>query len=117
MKKTIVFATLLASGSLLAKANQDQSQQSPKEKQGTVIVQGCVSRSSGDFTLMQPDPPNTYVLRPSGKVKLDPYLGQQVEVTGSETPSLGTSSNRGRPAAPVTIVVDSIKTIATRCRS
>jgi hypothetical protein len=117
MKKTIVFAMLVASGWLVAKVNQDQSQQPPKEKQGTVTVQGCVSRASGDFTLMQTDPPNTYVLRPSGKVKLDPYLGQQVEVTGGETPSMGTSSNRGRPAAAITIVVDSIKTISERCRS
>jgi hypothetical protein len=117
MKKAIVFAMLLANAWLVAKANQDQSQQPPKEKQGTITVQGCVSRASGDFTLMQTDPPNTYVIRPSGKVKLDPYLGQQVEVTGSETPSMGTSSNRGRPAAPITIVVDSIKTIAKRCGS
>jgi hypothetical protein len=115
MRKAIVFAMLLGSGWLVGEANQDQSQQSPKEKQGTVTVQGCVSRASGDFTLIQPDPSNTYVLRPSGKVKLDPYLGQQVEVTGSETPSMGTSSNRGRPPAPITIVVTSIKTISKRC--
>jgi hypothetical protein len=106
---------LLANVWLAAEANRDQSQQSPKEKQRTVTVQGCVSRASGDFTLIQPDSSNTYVLRPSGRVKLDPYLGQQVEVTGSETPSMGTSSNRGRPAAPITIAVDSIKMISKQC--
>lgn len=116
MKKTIVFALLFASV-WLAELNQGQSQQPPKEKQGAVTVQGCVSRSRGDFTLVQSDPPNSYVLRASGKIKLDPYLGQQVEVTGSETRSMGTSSNGGRPASPVTIVVNSIKTISKRCGS
>ena len=115
MRTAIGFAILLAGSWLMGEASQDQSQQSPKEKQGTVTVQGCVSRASGDFTLIEPDPSNTYVLRPSGKVKLDPYLGQQVEVKGSETPSMGTSSNRGRPAAPIAIVVTSIKTISKQC--
>jgi hypothetical protein len=107
---------LLAGSWLMAHAHQDQSQQPPKEKQGQVTVQGCVSRASGDFILMQSDPANSYVLRPTGKLKLDPYLGQQVEVTGREAPSMTPSSNpRGRPAAAVTIVVESIKTTSKRC--
>jgi len=115
-KRTILFALLLAGSWLLAQANQDQTQQPPKEKAGQVTVQGCVSRSSGDFTLMQSDPGNSYVLRPSGKLKLDPYLGQQVEVTGRETPTMSTSSNYNRrPASAVTIRVDSIKTISKQC--
>ena len=116
MKRTIVFAILLASGRFTAQANQDHAQQPPKEKPGHVSVEGCVSRSSGDFTLIQSDPGNTYVIRPSGKLKLDPYLGQQVEVTGRETPTTSTSSNYNRrPASAVTIVVESIKTIAKQC--
>jgi hypothetical protein len=117
MKKTIASLILFASVWLVAERSEGQSQQPPKEKQGPVTVEGCVSRASGEFTLIQPDASNTYVLRASGKVKLDPYLGQQVEVSGSETPSMGTSANRGRPASPVTIVVDSIKTISKRCGS
>jgi hypothetical protein len=116
MNRTIVFAMLLASGWFTAQANQDQAQQPPKEKPGHVSVQGCVSRSSGDFTLTQSDPGNTYVIRPSGKIKLDPYLGQQVEVTGQKTPTPSNSSNYNRrPASAVTIVVESIKTIAAQC--
>jgi len=96
MNRTIVFAMLLASGWFTAQANQDQAQQPPKEKPGHVSVQGCVSRSSGDFTLTQSDPGNTYVIRPSGKIKLDPYLGQQVEVTGQKAPTPSNSSNYNR---------------------
>ena len=116
MNRSIVFAIVLAGGWLAAQAYQDQAQQPAKEKPGPVSVQGCVSRSSGDFTLMQSDPGNTYVIRPSGKLKLDPYLGQQVEVTGYETPTTSTSSNYNRrPASAVTIVVESIKTISKQC--
>jgi hypothetical protein len=111
MNRTTVFALLLAGGGLMA---QSQTQQPPNEKSGQATVQGCVSRSSGAFMLMQSDPGNSYVLRPSGKLKLDPYLGQQVEVTGRETPTTSTSSYRRAPAA-VTIVVESIKTISKQC--
>jgi len=111
MYRTMVFALLLAGGRLMA---QGQSQQPPTEKPGHVTVQGCVSRSSGAFTLMQSDPGNSYVLRPSGKLKLDPYLGQQVEVTGRETPTTSSSSYR-RPPSAVTIVVESIRTISKQC--
>ena len=116
MKRRNVFAMLLAGGCLIALADQNQGQQPPKQKSGQVTAQGCVSRSTGDFILMQSDPGNSYVLRPSGKLKLDPYLGQQVEVTGRETPTMSSSSNYNRrPAAAVTIVVDSIKTISKQC--
>jgi len=116
MKRRNVFAMLLAGGCLIAQADQKPTQQPPKEKPGQVTAQGCVSRSTGDFILMQSDPGNSYVLRPTGKLKLDPFLGQQVEVTGGETPTMSSSSNYNRrPAAAVTIVVDSIKTISKQC--
>jgi hypothetical protein len=114
MKKAMVLIPLFA-WALLAQANQGESQP-PKSKEGKVTVQGCVSRAAGDFTLMQSDPANTFVLEPTRKIKLDPYLGQQVEVTGTETPTMSTSSTyRKRAGSPVTIVVDSIDTIAKRC--
>jgi hypothetical protein len=116
MKRAIVFAIWLAGGCLMAQANQNQTQQPSKEKPGQVTAQGCVSRSTGDFILMQSDPGNSYVLRPIGKLKLDPFLGHQVEVRGRETPTMSSSSNYNRrPAAAVTIVVDSIKTISKQC--
>jgi len=116
MKRRNVFVMLLAGGCWIAQADQNQAQQPTKPKPDEVTTQGCVSRSSGDFILMQPDPGNSYVLRPTGKLKLDPFLGQQVEVTGRETPTTSSSSNYNRrPAAAITIVVDSIKTISKQC--
>jgi len=116
MKKATVLMRLFVVGLLMAQANQAQSQATPKNKEGKVTVQGCVSRAAGDFILMQSDPANSFVLEPTRKIKLEPYLGQQVEVTGTESPTMSTSSNfRRRAGSPVTIVVDSINTVSRRC--
>jgi hypothetical protein len=115
MKNTILFVGLVA-GSLLAQTNQDQSQQ---DKTGKVTMQGCVSRSSGDFILMQTNPGNSFVLDAPRKIKLDQFLGQQVEVTGTERSTMSTSNNfpPRRAGSSVTIVLDSIKTVSKRCGS
>jgi hypothetical protein len=116
MKATIVFTALLVGGWLIAQSSADQGQHAPKEQKGQVTVQGCVSRSSGDFILMQTDPANSYVLQSSRKIKLDHYLGQQVQVTGTESPTMSNSSNfKRRPGSQVTITVDSINTISKKC--
>jgi len=116
MSRAIVISLFLVSGWVIAHANQGQPQQPAEKKTGQVTVQGCVSRSSGDFILIQLDPANTYVLEGTRKIKLDPYLGQQVEVTGTESATMSNSSNfRRRPASPVTIMVESINTIGKRC--
>jgi hypothetical protein len=116
MNKTILLVVLFVGSWLMAQANPDQSQQSPKEKKGQVTVQGCVSRSSGDYVLMQSDPGNGYVLRATNKIKLGHYLGQQVEVTGTKSPTMSSSSDAGRRAgSSVTIMVDSINTISKEC--
>ena len=80
-------------------------------------MQGCLSTASGDYILMQTDPGNSYEPE-SRKIKLDSHLGEQVEVTGWESPSLSTSSdivNRQGSPSSVTIMVTSIGTIAKRC--
>jgi hypothetical protein len=117
MNNTILFVALMA-GSLLAQTNQDQSQQAPKDT-GKVTMQGCVSRSSGDFILMQTNPGNSFVLDAPRRIRLDHFLGQQVEVTGVERPTMGTSTNftRRRAGSSVTIRLDSIKTVSQRCGS
>ncbi len=109
--RTLVCALLL-SGSLLF------AQDSGKDSKGQVTMRGCVSRSNGDYTLMKQDPAVTYELQGSHKIKLSHYLGQRVEVTGSESPSLSTSSDsmaRQGSAAPVTLTVTSIKTLDKDC--
>lgn len=97
-------------------ANPDQDQS--KKHKDDVTVRGCVSKQNSDYILMQADPGNAYQLEKSRKLHLAHYLGKEVEVTGSESPSMATSSDylaRSGVASPVTIRIRTIKTIAERC--
>jgi hypothetical protein len=119
--KKLWFAMLLLSGCFVWAQDgnpNNMSQKNSKDSNGQVTVQGCVSRSSGDYILMKQDPAVTYELQTTGKTKLRRYLGQQVEVTGTESPSLTTSSDssaRSGSPSPVTLTVSSIKTISKEC--
>jgi len=115
--RKVLFALLLSGSFLLAQDNPSaMSQGNSKDSKGPITVQGCVSRSSGDFILMKQDPGVAYELQATGKIKLSRYLGQQVEVTGSQSATLSTSSDADRrSAAPVTITISSIKTISKEC--
>lgn len=95
-------------------ANQHQSKKAKDE----ITARGCVTKQSTDYVLTQADQGNSYELQGSKKLKLRSYLGQEVEVTGVESPTLGTSSDylaRSGVASPVTITVSAIKTIQKRC--
>jgi hypothetical protein len=109
------FALLLSGSFLLAQDNP--SQQGSKDSKGQVTIRGCVSRSSGDYILMKQDPAVTYELQATSKIKLHRYLGQRVEVTGKESPSMGTSSDAMTRVSPssVTLTITSIKTIDKEC--
>jgi hypothetical protein len=109
MKQTTMVLLLFVGGLLMAQAN-------PKGQQGQVTVQGCVSRLSGDYVLTQIDPGNTYVLHSSNHIRLAHYLGQQVEVTGTKSPTLNDSADSARSAPPVTITVNSISTVSKECK-
>jgi hypothetical protein len=95
------------------------SQRHSKKTRNEITVRGCVSRYSTDFILIQPDEGNSYELQESRKVKISPYLGQEVEVSGVESISMSNSSDAGFGRAgspsPVTITVYSISSIAKRC--
>jgi hypothetical protein len=109
MKKALFVALLLSGSVLLA---QD------KNSKGEITVQGCLGRSSGDYVLTKQNPGVTYELQAAGKTRLKNYLGQRVEVTGHEGPSMSTSSdamNKTGSAAPTTITITSIKTIDKEC--
>jgi hypothetical protein len=112
MSRTILVVVLFVGGWLMAQANPDQSS---KEQKGQATVQGCVSRSSGDYILMQSDPGNSYVLHAADNIKLGRYLGHQVKVTGTESPTMSSSADAGRTPASLTIMVTSIKTISKQC--
>jgi hypothetical protein len=117
--KTVLIAFLLSTAFVMA---QDKpatpSPDNSAAPKGQVTVQGCVTRQNGDYVLIKQDPGNTYELQAHGKLKLHSYLGQRVEVTGKESPSLSTSSDaiaRMGSASPVTITVSSIRAIDKEC--
>jgi hypothetical protein len=116
--RTLIFAVLLSATFVLAQDKPANAQDNSKQTKGQVTVQGCVTRSSGDYILVKQDPGVSYELQGNGKIKLHSYLGQRVEVTGQESPSMSTSSdsmNRTGSPSPVTITVTSIKTIDKEC--
>jgi hypothetical protein len=117
----ILLCALLLSGSLLLAQDSEPANTNQKggnDSKGQVTMRGCVSRSSGDYILLKQDPAVTYELQGTHKIKLRQYLGQRVEVTGSESPTMASSSdsmNRVGSAAPVTLTVKSIKTLDKNC--
>jgi len=121
MKKIACVAVLCAVSLLVGRSDAKQlssASRNPSKPGGDITVQGCVARSTGYYILMRTDPGNTYNLEEgSATVKLGSYLGEQVEVTGWESPQLSNSSSVFYDTAPsaVTVMVTSIKTIAERC--
>lgn len=94
------------------------SKHNSKASKDEVTVQGCVGRSSGDYVLTKQNPAMTYQLQATGKTRLRNYLGQRVEVTGTESATMSTSSdalNKTGSASSVTLTITSIKTIDKEC--
>jgi hypothetical protein len=118
--KTFLCALLLSGSFVLAQDSYPPSTgpHDAKDSKGQVTVQGCVGRSSGDYVLTKQNPAMTYELQGTHKIRLRNYLGQRVEVTGSESPTMSTSSdamNKTGSAASVTLTVTSIRTIDKEC--
>jgi len=116
--KQFALALLLSSSFLLAQDTNSNSPSQPKGPKGQIALQGCVSRSSGDYILMKQNPAITYQLQATGKIRLRNYLGQRVEAIGNESPTMSTSSdamNKVGSAAPVTLTITSIRTISKEC--
>jgi hypothetical protein len=118
--KNILAVLLLLSSLLLAQESNPSATSQPKSKdaKGQVTIQGCVGKFSGDYILTKQDPGITYELQATGKTKLRHYLGQRVEVTGTEAPSMSTSSDaltKTGSASSVTLTITSIKTISQEC--
>jgi hypothetical protein len=116
--KPLLFALLLSASFVLAQDSPSSASDHPKHSKDEVTLQGCVGRSSGNYVLIKQHPAMTYELQGSGKIRLRNYLGQRVEVTGQESPTMSTSSdalNKTGSASSLTIVVSSIKTIEKEC--
>jgi hypothetical protein len=116
--KLLSLVLVVSTGCLLAQDSAKVSQDNSKDSKGPVTVTGCVSKSSGDYILMKQDPSETYELQATNKIKLSHYLGQRVEVMGTKSPSMSTSSDAiarmGSPS-PVTLTITSIKTLDKAC--
>jgi hypothetical protein len=118
MKKLLFFTLLLSGSLLLAQDAAPVDNQRSNNSSGSITVRGCVSRANGDYVLMKENPPDTYELQAAGKTRLKNYLGQRVEVTGNQAPTLSSSSDamaKQGSAAPITITIKSIKTIDKDC--
>jgi hypothetical protein len=113
--KPFVVVTLFLSVALLA---QDTKPSDKHNRKDEITIQGCVSRSNGDYILMKQDPGITYQLQATGKTRLKNYLGQRVEVTAFESPTLSSSSdamNKIGSAAPETLTITSIRMLDKNC--
>ena len=121
MAKRVISFILLFAGVVFAQpTNQLQStaaDHDSKKSKGEITVTGCVSRLNANFILMQSDQSSSYQLEESKGLKLEPYLGQEVEITGTESPAMSTSSPKASTANPLQITVHAIKTIHKRCSS
>lgn len=118
-KNTILLILLCAAASFSQTTASSQSttanQQPPKKTKDEITATGCVSKMNASFILMETGQSNSYQLQESKNVKVGPYLGQEVEVTGVESYSPTTSSPKASTASPITITVRSIKSIQKRC--
>ena len=120
MRKVAVLLAVLYWGISACASGQPESTgyKSAQKSQRRDHGQGCLGRSNTDYILTQPEQGNSYELERPHKLRLAPYLGQEIEVTGSQSPSMSTSSDflaRAGSASPVTIRIKTIKTIAKRC--
>lgn len=121
MKTAMWLALLLSASFAWAQSTPSDQPSNNRNNKGQVTVRGCVSKLNGDYVLTRQDPGNTYELQQADKVRLKSYLGQRVEVTGTKMTTLPTSedaiNSRLGNASPVTIRVDTIKTISKECQS
>jgi co-chaperonin GroES (HSP10) len=107
MISLLLLGTVVASG--------QNSEQTSDENKGEVTVTGCVSRLNTNFILMQSEPAQSFKLEEGKKVKLEQYLGKEVEITGEESHSLSSSSPSATTANPLTLKIHSLKLIHKRC--
>jgi len=124
MKMAVSLAVLLVASLTLAQSNQNAPSNQPSKNSNSdssVTVRGCVTIQNGDYVLSKQDPGNTYQLQNGEKIKLRNYLGQRVEIRGTKSTTMPTSEDaingRAGSASPVTIAIQSIKTISKECRS
>jgi hypothetical protein len=118
MSKGSVIVALFVGACLMAQVNEDESQRLPADGKHQFTVHGCLRRPSvGDYFLVHSDVGKIYELDSTREIEFDDYMGQRVEVIGTESPGLSSSKRSSfRVARPLTIMVDSIRTVSKRCK-
>jgi hypothetical protein len=118
MSKGSVIVAFFVGAYLMAQVNENESQRLPADGQHQFTVHGCLRRPSiGDYFLVHSDVGKIYELDSTREIEFDDYMGQRVEVIGTESPGLSSSKRSSfRLARPLTIMVDSIRTVSKRCK-
>lgn len=95
----------------------EQREEDPQSSKKTalIIVTGWVSRLNSSFILEESRRSHSYQLQADKQLKLESYLGKEVEISGAETTPMTTSSPRVSTANPIAIDIHSIKDLQSRC--
>jgi uncharacterized protein DUF5818 len=133
MRRLLLLLSVLLLGACWAVAQDTTSQTKPNSSEpsassgqttsetssGATTVQGCLSGSSGNFTLTDKNG-TTYQLT-GDTAKLSEHVGHEVKVTGTSssasTASSGTASATTGAAGSQTLEVSSVKHISKTCQS
>ena len=117
MKSAVVFVITFLAPLLMAQRNYDHEIHHPAKNQWErMTVHGCISRLSGYYILRHTDVGSPYLLDSTSEVNFDEYVGQHVEVVGSESSKLS-SSKKSPFRLPTTMLVHSISFVlnSKRC--
>lgn len=123
MRKLFLLLSVLLLG--LSWAVAQESSTSPSQSSssrtsaGQMTVEGCLSGSSGNFTLT--DKNGTSYQLTGDTAKLSEHVGHEVKVTGTSSAE-GATSSTGAPAAGSagagqTLQVSSVKHVSKTCKS
>jgi len=125
MKKLLILSSILLLSAVCAMAqygSQDTSNQSSASSgtSGSMTVQGCLSGSSGSYTLT--DKSGTAYQLSGDTSKLAAHVGHTISVTGmSSSSSASTSGQSGSMSSPSdshpTLMVSSFKHVSPTCNS
>ena len=117
MKNAVILVITFLAPLLMAQGNNDDEfHHSTKNQWEHMTVHGCISQLSGYYILRHTDVGSPYVLDSTSEVNFDEYVGQRVEVVGSESSKLS-SSKKSPFRLPTTIIVHSIRSFlnSKRC--
>ena|SRR5690348_5521180 len=97
MKNAATFGMIFVATLLTAQPNDDNGfQHSSKNQWEHMTIHGCISRLSGYYILRHTEVGSPYVLDSTSEMNFDQYVGQCVEIVGTESSSMSSSKRRVR---------------------